>query len=237
MRETAFSFGQDKVQMQGDGNDARGQSSVDNSMKKVLVWIPERQGDAQEEKLLIEAADEETVAGIVYCGRLSRQTRMLLCDYLVWEESKNQENLFCNQSVDGEFLCKAMLPLVMIIGKRNEVVGFTAALREKFLLERYACVCVSDILMCYLYGMYAVESGKFGYRELAGIWKGCHPDFILCCSEHWMRGIERSRYFVIDVSGICESQGVRADLNLSMREPDYAIELTKNEIMGFTWPD
>ena len=237
LQEKAFFFGQNKMQTQGADNDAERQSSVDNSLKKVLVWIPEKQGGVQEEKLLTEAAKKENIAGIVYCGRLSRQARMQLCDYLVWEEPENQKSASCNHSTSGESCDEVMLPLVMVIGKRNEAVWFAAALREAFLRERYACVCVSDIPRCYLYGMYTLESGKFGYRELAGIWKSCHPDFILCCSEHWMIGLERSRYFVIDISGICESQGVKADLDLSIRKPDYAVELAKDQIMGFTWPD
>lgn len=52
-----------------------------------------------------------------------------------------------------------------------------------------------------------------------------------------MSGLERSRYFVIDISSICESQGVKADLDLSILKPDYAVELAKDKIMGFTWPD
>ncbi len=237
LQEKAFFFRQGKVQTQGIDNGAERRSSGDAGRKKVLVWIPERQGDVQEEKLLIEAADEEAVAGIVYCGTLSQQARIQLRDCLVWEEAGHQRSASCHHDMAEEFSDEAMLPLVMILGRPNEAVWLAAALREEFLRERYACVCISDLPMCYLYGIHPLISGEFTYRELAGIRRGCHPDFMLCCSEHWVGGMDRSRYFVIDVSGICENLGVRADLALSMQGPENAVELAKDRIMGYTWPD
>ncbi len=255
--EEAFFFSQSKEQVIAvcGGADQRG--GLVNSSPKVLVWIPEKQGDPKEEGMLIQAAGMADVVGVAYCGILSQTARVRLRDHLVWEETGKQETEELetyqlrkrepegNEGgqeaafglADSDTEEPAMLPLVMILGERSEAVRFTTALRSRFLQERYACVCVSDIPMPYLYGMCDVPSGIFGIKELEMMQRNCHPDIVCCCSEHSLKGIAIENYFVIDLLGICREEGVVANLDFTASKPENAVEVAKDRILEYTWPD
>lgn len=252
LAKEAFFFGRHESPAQAASAGAEGQDSLgcgaEDSLKKVLVWIPEKQGDPQEEEWLIQAAKRENIAGILYCGSLSRKSDMKLRDYLVWTENDVQEigvsETGAPTAVEPEIekpkIRKqepCMVPLVMIVGERGRAVRFAIALQKCFLREKYACVCASDIPMCYLYGMHAVSSGVFGKRELSVVQRNLQPDLILCCSEHWMEGIGRRHYFVITLKGACGMQGVKADMDVLSTEPEAMVEEVKEAVISFTWPD
>lgn len=228
--EEAFFFSQSKEQASALCGGADKRSGSVNSLPKVLVWIPEKQGDPKEEGMLIQAAGRTDVAGVVYCGTLSQAARMRLHDYLVWEEA-----VFGLEDRDTEE--PVMLPLVMILGERSEAVRFTTALRKQFMQDGYSCVCVSDIPMSYLYGMYDMASGIFENKELEMMQRNCHPDLVCCCSEHSLKGIAIENYFVIDLSGICKKEGVTTNLDFTTSTPENAVEVAKDRILEYTWPD
>lgn len=234
--QEAFFFGMHKDRAWSSIDYADCQRDSEDSLKKVLVWIPEKEGELQEESELIREADKADVAGIMYCGTLTQPTRLRLHKYLVWEAPEGKKEGISKEG-EQDSQGQAMLPLVMIIGRRNEAICFGAALRKLFLQEGYSCVCVSDLPMPYLYGMYDVPSGVFGTKELEVIRQSCHPDIVFCCSEHWMEGIGAFRYFVIDLSGVCEKTGIIANLDFSAIKSGNATETAKNQIMDYTWPD
>ena len=255
LTEEAFFFSRNKEHAIALCGGADKRSNSVNGLKKVLVWIPEKQGEQQEEQMLIQAAGRADVAGVAYCGTLSYATRMRLRDRLVWEETGKQEigeqnpeskrtrrmnpdgQRKISVSEDAAVEEAIMLPLVMILGERSEAVRFTAALRKQFSRDGYSCVCVSDIPLSYLYGMYGAASGIFGRKELEIIHGNCHPDLVFCCSEHWMKGIGTDRYFVIDLSGICGKEGVATNLDFTTAKPKNAVEAAKDRILEYTWPD
>lgn len=253
--EEAFFFRrfESPVQAAGAGleNQSRPKYGTENGPKKVLVWIPENHGEPQEEERLIQAAGRTDVAGVVYCGTLSHEAGMQLRDCLVWEEAGKQETgrqrpegrrrrepderILALKDVEAEK--PVMLPLVMILGERGEAVRFTAALRERFTQDGYSCVCVSDSSLSYLYGMYGLEAGIFGNKELEIIHKNCHPDLVFCCLEHWAEGIGADHYFVIGLSGACREKVGAINLDFTEAKPGNAVEVAKDRILEYTWPD
>lgn len=243
--EEAFFFSQGKEQVLAVCSGVDKRSDSVNGPQKVLVWIPEKQGDPKEEGMLIQVAGRADVAGVAYCGMLSQAARMRLWEYLVWEEPGERELETYDSGCNGiaEYYTKfvgnfeqLMLPLVMILGERSEAVRFTTSLRNCFLQERYSCVCVSDIPMSYLYGMCNVTSGSFGIKELEMIQRNCHPDIVFCCSEHSLKGIAIENYFVIDLSGICREEGITTNLDFTTSKMENAVEVAKGKILEYTWP-
>ncbi|MDE6129765.1 MAG: hypothetical protein K2G16_11335, partial [Lachnospiraceae bacterium] len=261
LTEAAFFFSQSREHAIAvcDGADKRNDS--EKNLKKVLVWIPGKKDVGSEENLLVQAADRDDVAGVVYCGTLSQEVGIRLREHLVWDETRRPKTELEWQESEGQEVLSGlkggnvrgqevasrleeedaeepvMLPLVMLLGERSEVIRFAAALRKLFLQEKYSCVCVSDIPMSYLYGMFDVSSGIFGNIELEMVRKNFHPDLVFCCSEHWMKGIGADHYFVIDLSSVCREEGIIVNLDFSTVNSVNPVEAAKERILTYTWPD